>query len=66
MCLRPEFTKDLAHMLVATNIPLYKAEHPVFIRFIEKYTEKSVPVRSTLTHCMEDEAKDTLCTIKSK
>jgi len=63
---RPEFTMDLAHMMVATNMPLHRAEHPAFVSFIEKYVNKPVPVRMTLTNCMEDEAKEILCKIKEK
>ena len=63
---RPPFVTDLARMLVATNIPLYKVEQPEFVKFMEKYCQKTLPARATLTKCMEEESKEVLKKIKLK
>lgn len=63
---RPPFVTDLSKMLVACNIPLYKVEQPEFINFVEKYCQKSMPSRTTLTRCMEEESKEMLKKIKAK
>ena len=57
---------DLAKMLVACNIPLHKVEQPEFIKFVEKYCQKSLPSRATLTKCMEEESKEMLKKIREK
>jgi uncharacterized protein YhbP (UPF0306 family) len=63
---RPPFVTDLAKMMVACNIPLYKTEQQEFIQFVEKYCSKTMPSRSLLTKCMEEQSKDQLKTIKAK
>lgn len=40
---RNEFAVDLTNCLLSINIPLYKLREECLIRFLEKYTKKSVP-----------------------
>jgi hypothetical protein len=61
---RPPFVTDLSKMLVSCNIPLYKVEQPAFIDFMEKYTKTTMPSRTTLTRCMEEESRELLKKIK--
>eukprot|EP00095_Tigriopus_kingsejongensis_P000833 maker-scaffold63_size435493-snap-gene-3.26 protein:Tk00833 transcript:maker-scaffold63_size435493-snap-gene-3.26-mRNA-1 annotation:"PREDICTED: uncharacterized protein LOC100897935" len=63
---RPPFVTDLAKMIVTCNIPLYKVEQPDFIQFMEKYCSKTLPSRSLLTKCMEEQSKEQLKKIKAK
>eukprot|EP00095_Tigriopus_kingsejongensis_P008118 snap_masked-scaffold184_size276635-processed-gene-1.15 protein:Tk08118 transcript:snap_masked-scaffold184_size276635-processed-gene-1.15-mRNA-1 annotation:"PREDICTED: uncharacterized protein LOC100902024" len=62
----PPFVTELAKMMVSCNIPLYNADKPEFVNFIEKYTKTKMPSRSKLTKCMEEESEEILKKIKSK
>lgn len=43
-----EFNIDLCQMLLETNTPLYRVNHPSFVSFIEKYTQHTVPTDTSL------------------
>lgn len=42
------FAKDLCSALIAADIPFHKLENQVFREFLEKYTKKKIPNKSTL------------------
>lgn len=42
------FNKDLCHAFLSANIPLNKLSNDCFRKFLEKYTNKCIPVESTL------------------
>lgn len=60
------FALDMTKALVASNIPLFKLEHPAFSSFLEKYTKCVMPSRTTLTKVMEIESKNMLERIREK
>jgi hypothetical protein len=43
-----QFHWDLCEMLISANIPLNKVSNKLFINFMEKYTNRSVPTESAL------------------
>lgn len=43
-----EFNADLCQTFLEANIPLKKAAHSSVVKFLEKYTNKTVPSESTL------------------
>lgn len=45
---RSEYFLDLTRTFLSCNIPLNKLENPAFSKFLEKYTNKQTPDRSTL------------------
>lgn len=42
------FHMDMCQAFLEANIPLHKVSHPSIVKFLEKYTKKSVPSVSTL------------------
>jgi hypothetical protein len=60
------FNTDLVRALVSANIPLAKINNEEFKNFLEKYTKKTMPSRTTMTRTMESESKVVVGKIKEK
>ncbi|XP_040580427.1 uncharacterized protein [Lepeophtheirus salmonis] len=59
-----DFTSDLVKMFVSCNIPVTTVENPNFVKFVEKYTGKSVPSRFSMTKSLETESKVVLSKVE--
>jgi Protein of unknown function (DUF 659) len=60
------FNSDLCKAFLSANIPLNKLSQPTFRKFLEKYTNKSIPDQSTLRKTYVHECyEDTLCEIRT-
>lgn len=63
---REKFFFELTEAFIAANIPLFKLNHPVLKKFLEKEMKKTIPHRTTLEHNYIDKVYDaTISTIKS-
>ncbi len=61
-----EFATDPSKLFITTNVPLYKLEHPQWVKFFEKHCKKTVPSRRTLTRIMEQQCQETLAGVKDR
>jgi hypothetical protein len=43
-----QFHRDLCEMLISANIPMNKVSNKQFINFMEKYTNRNIPIEPTL------------------
>jgi hypothetical protein len=60
------FNSDLCKAFLSANIPLNKLSQPTFRKFLEKYTNKSIPDQSTLRKTyVHDCYENTLCGIRT-
>jgi hypothetical protein len=59
-----EFTMDLCNALIASDIPMHKIENHTFRTFLEKYTKKSIPSRSSLRKYVDRNYQLTLAKIR--
>ncbi|KAF0706537.1 CGG triplet repeat-binding protein 1, partial [Aphis craccivora] len=60
------FNSDLCKTLLSANIPLNKLSKPIVHKFLEKYTNKSIPDQSTLRKTYVHKCyEDTLCEIRT-
>ncbi|QQP51115.1 Putative LOC100902024, partial [Caligus rogercresseyi] len=64
--LSSDFTSDMTTMLVSCNIPFGVVQHPNFVAFMAKYTNRVVPSRFTLTRSMESKSPVILSKIKEE
>ena len=62
----PAFVTDLARMLVACDIPLYKTEIPAFRAFLERWAWMKVPPRAVLAEAMSHEIGNFLAKRKKR
>ena len=59
-----DFTQDLCNALIASDIPLHKIENHSFRAFLEKYTKKSIPSRTSLRKYVDRIYQQTLTKIR--
>lgn len=61
-----EFFRDITKMMVACDIPLFKANHTEFKSFMAKYAQKKVPDQSTMRkHYLKEVYENVLKEIRS-